>query len=109
MDQREVQKREAVASAKLPVDGIEFGDGEIMFKGVPFSQASDAERLTVSIAIAMAMNPKLRVIRVRDGSLLDDGSMAILAQMAISTTRRSGSSGSTRPAKSGSSSRTAGY
>lgn len=82
MDQREVQKRKAIAEAKLPVDGIEFGDNEILFKGVPFSQASDAERLTVSISIAMAMNPKLRVIRVRDGSLLDDRSMAVLSSMA---------------------------
>lgn len=82
MDQREVQKRKAIAEAKLPVDGIEFGDNEILFKGVPFAQASDAERLTVSISIAMAMNPTLRVIRVRDGSLLDDRSMAVLASMA---------------------------
>jgi len=82
MDKREVEKREAIAAAKLPVDGITFGNNEIMMNGVPFSQASDAERLTASIAIAMAMNPKLRVIRVRDGSLLDDTSMKVLADMA---------------------------
>lgn len=82
MDKREVQKREAIAAAKLPVDGIEFSGNGILYNGVPFEQASDAERLTVSIAIAMAMNPKLRVVRVRDGSLLDDDSMKILADMA---------------------------
>ena len=37
---------------------------------------------TVSIAVAGAMNPKLRVIRVRDGSLLDDDSMAALTRYA---------------------------
>lgn len=82
MDKREVEKREAIAAAKLPVAGIEFGNNALLYKGVPFEQASDAERLTVSIGIAMAMNPKLRVIRVRDGSLLDDSSMAVLARMA---------------------------
>jgi DNA repair exonuclease SbcCD ATPase subunit len=82
MDKREVQKREAIAAAKLPVDGLTFGEGELLFNGEPFSQASDAERLRVSIAMAMAMNPKLRIIRVRDGSLMDDDSMRLLAEMA---------------------------
>ena len=34
------------------------------------------------MAIAMAANPKLRVIRVQDGSLLDEEAMRILAEMA---------------------------
>lgn len=82
MDKREVQKREAIAAAKLPVEGIGFGDNEVLLNGIPFSQASDAERLCCSIALAMAMNPKLRIVRVRDGSLLDDDSMKLLARMA---------------------------
>jgi hypothetical protein len=82
MDKREVEKREAIAAAKFPVDGISFGDNEVLLNGVPFVQASDAERLCCSIALAMAMNPKLRIIRVRDGSLLDDDSMKLLARMA---------------------------
>jgi hypothetical protein len=54
----------------------------VLLNGVPFEQASDAERLRASIAIAAAMNPKLRVIRVRDGSLLDDEAMALLSGFA---------------------------
>lgn len=81
-EDREAAKRAAIAAAKLPVDGISFGDGEILLNGVPFDQASDAEQLRASIAIAMASNPKLRVIRVRDGSLLDDDALNLLAQMA---------------------------
>jgi DNA repair exonuclease SbcCD ATPase subunit len=82
MAERERTKREAVAAAKLPVDGIGFGDGEVLLNGVPFEQASDAERLRASCAIAMAMNPKLRVLRVRDGSLLDENGVRLLAEMA---------------------------
>lgn len=82
IDMREIKKREAIAAAKLPVDGITFGDNEILLGGVPFSQASDAERLCASISMAMAMNPKLRIIRVRDGSLLDEDSMKLLATLA---------------------------
>lgn len=82
MDEREADKLEAIAAAKLPVEGIGFGNGVILLNGVPFDQASDAEQLRASIAIAMALNPKLRVIRVRDGSLLDSQSLALLAEMA---------------------------
>ena len=39
-------------------------------------------RLRVGIALAMKSNPRLRVLRIRDGSLLDDASMATVAEMA---------------------------
>ena len=79
---RNAKKQDAIANADLPVDGITFGDGEVILNGQPFEQASDAEQLRTSLSIAMALNPKLRVIRVRDGSLLDDDSMKIVEKMA---------------------------
>lgn len=82
METLETMKRKAISDAKLPIEGIAFGDGEILFGGFPLYQASDAEQLRVSISIAMALNPKLKVMRVRDGSLLDDDSMKLLTQMA---------------------------
>lgn len=82
IDMREVSKRKAIAEAKLPVDGISFGDNEVLLREVPFAQASDAERLVASMQMAMAMNPKLRIIRVRDGSLLDEDSMKLVADLA---------------------------
>lgn len=81
---RDAEKRAAIAKADLPVPGIAFGDGEILLNGVPFDQASSAEQLRTSVAIAMAGNPKLRVIRVQDGSLLDEEAFRILAEMAAS-------------------------
>lgn len=82
MATREKTKAEAIANAELPVAGLGFGDGAVTINGLPFDQASDAEQLRTSIAIAMAANPKLRVIRVRDGSLLDDDALKLLAEMA---------------------------
>lgn len=82
MQNRNAAKLKAISAAKLPVPGIGFGDGNILMNEVPFDQASDAEQLRASIAIAMALNPKLKVVRVRDGSLLDDESMKLLAEMA---------------------------
>lgn len=84
IDARNQAKRAAIAAAKMPVPGLDFGDGVVLLNGVPFDQASDAERLRASVAIAMAANPKLRVIRVRDGSLLDEDSMRILEGMCDS-------------------------
>lgn len=69
-------------NTKFPVDGLSVEDGILIYNGSPLSQASDAEQLLVSIKIAMALNPKIRVIRVRDGSLLDSDSFKIIEQIA---------------------------
>lgn len=82
METREQTKKRAIAAAKFPVDGLGFGADEVLLNGVPFEQGSSAEQLRASCAIAMAMNPKLRVILIRDGSLLDDASMKILDALA---------------------------
>lgn len=74
--------RAAIEKADLPVTGLELGEADVMLKGVPFEQGSDAERLRASMAIGMALNPKLRVMRVRDGSILDGPAMALLAEVA---------------------------
>lgn len=82
MDTRAKQKQDAIAAAKMPVDGITFADGAILLDGVPFDQASDAEQLRASVAIAMAGEPRLRVLRIREGSLLDEDGLRLVAEMA---------------------------
>lgn len=82
MEARAQIKADAIAKAPMPVPGLSFGDGLITFEGVPFGQASSAEQLKVSVAIAMAANPKLRVIRIKEGSLLDDSNIALIAKTA---------------------------
>lgn len=76
------RKADGLAKAQFPVSGLSFGDGGVTFKGVPFNQASGAEQMKVSMAIAMALNPTLRVIRIKDGSLLDADSMAVVNRLA---------------------------
>lgn len=82
MDARNKKAKDAITAAKMPVDGIDFGDDCVLLNEVPFEQASDAEQLKASIMIAIAMNPKLKVIRVRDGSLLDEDAMKLMADIA---------------------------
>ncbi len=75
-------KSAAISTAKFPVPGLSFGDDGVLFNGIPFNQASSAEQLRVSFAIAASMKPKLPVILIKDGSLLDDHSMDLLRELA---------------------------
>ena len=80
---RKAATARTLATAKMPVEGLTLSPaGDVLMNELPFEQASDAERLRASIALAMALNPRLKVIRVRDGSLLDDDGMKLLADMA---------------------------
>jgi hypothetical protein len=78
----DAEKDAAIKAAKLPVEGMALGDGEVLFNGLPFSQASGAEQLRVSTAIAFASNPKFKVLMIRDGSLLDEDSLRLLGEMS---------------------------
>jgi ABC-type dipeptide/oligopeptide/nickel transport system ATPase component len=82
IEKREEEKQAAIAKAKMPVDGLGFGDECILLDGLPFEQASGARQLRVSVAIAAALNPTLRIIRITDGSLLDKDAMAWLEKFA---------------------------
>lgn len=86
MAERAATRKAALGKAKMPIEGLaietEGKIARVMFNGVPFEQASTAEQLRASTAIAMSANPSLRVLRIKDGSLLDDDSMALLDQMA---------------------------
>lgn len=75
-------KAERIAAAKMPVAGLGFGESGVALNGLPLEQASAAEQLRVSVAIGLAMNPRLRVLLIRDASLLDHDSMRLVAEMA---------------------------
>jgi len=77
------QKAAAIAGARMPVEGLGFdAAGVVTLNGLPLEQASAAERLRVSVAIGLTMNPRLRVLLIRDASLLDRESMRLVADMA---------------------------
>jgi len=79
----ESKKKELVSSAKMPIDDLGINDlGEITFAGVPFTQCSSAEQLKISVAIGISLNPKLRIMLIRDGSLLDDDNLEIVKAIA---------------------------
>ncbi|MDN4644959.1 AAA family ATPase [Arthrobacter sp. PsM3] len=77
------QKTDGLAKASFP-GGLPLGFDEtgVLLNGIPFRQASGAEQLRASLAMAIALNPKLRVIRIADGSLLDSDNLALVEAVA---------------------------
>ena len=83
LQQIEKRKADALAAVDFPVEHLSFNTDGVTYNGIPFSQASAAEQLRVSVALAMAANPTLRVLRILDGSLLDSDSLKLIAEMAV--------------------------
>lgn len=75
---RNQAKAAALARAKMPVEGLSYDAAQVFYRDVPFAQASASEKLRVSVAIARALNPKIRVLLLRDGVYLDEDGLKIL-------------------------------
>ncbi|MFA7329839.1 MAG: hypothetical protein WC326_02080 [Candidatus Delongbacteria bacterium] len=59
--------------AKLPIEGLAITeDGTIRYRDRPFAQASDAERLEVSLAMGAAMHPRLKFLALREASMMTE-------------------------------------
>lgn len=78
LDEIDAALAKLVAECPMPVDGLAIEDGAVLHDGVPFSQLSSAQRLDISLAIGMAQHPKLKVLRIENGSLLDRSMMAVI-------------------------------
>lgn len=75
-------KKEMMESAKFPIKGLSFDEDVVMFNNVPFDQISQGARIKISVAIGLVLNPKLKILLVRDGSLLDAKNLEIISKMA---------------------------
>lgn len=79
----DAEKLKKVSEIKYPIEGLSISDaGTVTFEGLPLAQASQAAQMRISVAIAAAMNPKLRVMLIRDGSLVDEEGLALLEGLA---------------------------
>lgn len=76
------EKEQILANSSLPIEGLSLDEDGVFFEGIPFDQCASSKQLRVSTAMGMAMNPDLRVLLIRDGSLLDEENMQILSDMA---------------------------
>lgn len=78
------QKAAQIEFANFPMPGLSFDEERgVLLNNVPFSQGSQARQLQAAVAIGLALNPQIRVILIRDGSLLDDESLRLVSEMAV--------------------------
>jgi chromosome segregation ATPase len=83
MEMREEKKREAIAKAKMPVEGLTFdGVKTVKYNGVPFENLGEGEQIRIATLIGMAANPKLKIICIRRGEALDDEGLKAITTLA---------------------------
>lgn len=83
MDARKEAARAAIAAAKMPVPGLSLADGKVYMDGIEVRDTNKAQQLKLSVAVAAAKNPMIRVIRITEGGNdLDEDSMIELGKMA---------------------------
>lgn len=78
----ESRKAAMAKAAKMPVPGMTFDESGVMVEGLPFDQFSTAEQIRMSVLIAMAANPDLRIILIREGALVNKKNLAIIFEAA---------------------------
>lgn len=66
----------------LGVTGLEIKDGQLQLNGVPFSQASQAQKISVGCSLAMLKKPRIRILRIDDGEHLDQDTKRLVFDMA---------------------------
>lgn len=82
MEKQKEIKAEKLKNADYPVDGLSLERDDVYFKGQPFAQLSDAQKISISMAIAVKQNPGLKFVKIQNGSLLDRESMAKIEAFA---------------------------
>lgn len=71
-----------LSQAKFPIKKLSFDEDGVVFDGIPFDQCSTAQKLKISVAMGLTMNPELRVLLIREGSFLDAKNLEMIAKMA---------------------------
>lgn len=83
LEEIKATKQKMMEEAKWPVPGMSFDEDGVLLNGLPFEQASRAERIRTSVKIAMAMNPKLRLMVTQHGSDCDMDTLKQLEELLV--------------------------
>jgi hypothetical protein len=75
------EKQRKLEDAKWPLPNMSLDDSGVLLDGLPFEQASSAQRLFASVKVGMALNPKLKLFVSKDGNDLDNKTLLELDKM----------------------------
>lgn len=77
------EKRLVMAQeAEWPLEGMGMNDDGVTLDDLPYEQASQSRRTQAAIALGMALNPGIRVMLVREGSLIGKKRLQEMAEYA---------------------------
>ena len=76
----ENQKAKKLAETVMPIEGLTILPDGLGYNGLPLEQECESKKLKICVAIAMALNPKLKVLRI-DGNGFDKDSMVAIGEL----------------------------
>jgi chromosome segregation ATPase len=82
LDRIRQDRQTRIANAQFPLAGLSLTDDGVIYNGTVFNRLSTGEQIRISTAIAMRLNPHLKIILIRDGSLLDSYGLKEIAELA---------------------------
>lgn len=77
----ENQKTQKLTETGMPVEHLTILSDGLAYGGIPLEQVNTAKKLEICVSISMAMNPKLKVLRV-NGNDLDTESLLAIGRIA---------------------------
>jgi len=78
MQDVEAGKAKLLADSNIPVPGLSVENDTVTYNSVPVDQLSTSEKVRVGASIAVAQNPKAKIILADDVSLLDKSNLDVL-------------------------------
>jgi len=82
LEEKDNEKSDLLKAVEMPLPELSFTDEGVLYNNIPLAQCSTAEQLKISVAIAMKLNPQVRVLRMKEGSMLDSNTMQWLKDLA---------------------------
>ena len=82
IENTEQQRQDRIAAVKMPVEGLELDGASLKLRGVPFSQASHSEKMTLCVGLASLINPELSVLLVEQAYACDEQTLQMLYDIA---------------------------
>ena len=75
-------KKEILKKTKFPIEGMSFGESDILLNEIPFSECSAAEKIKIAVSICAETETEGKILKIEDGSLLDQESLKKIEEIA---------------------------
>lgn len=80
----EKKRNDLISKSQLPITGLSFTEDQILINGLPLSedQQNTQHLFDISVEVAIALNPTLKVILLHDASLFDEKNLKAIIKKA---------------------------